>query len=264
MHAPTDHSNPIAQTGTFRASRSLRSPNHSKPAIAASLATSALTLNLSRGTVTCRSGTRYQLQHAKTHRRATVVINMSRKGLSPGRLEAFSDGVIAVIITIMVLELKVPRPAGMAGLRAVLPTIFLYLLTFVQVGIYWVNHHYLVDEVETVTHGILWTNLIFLFSLSLFPFATDWIGVKGLSSFTTALYAVVSIFPGFSFMALWSQIRSQSAAPPHASWGKQIASVSLYLAAIPTAWYRPAASLALIGLVAVLWLLPPKSHVSPD
>jgi uncharacterized membrane protein len=184
---------------------------------------------------------------------------MSRKSLSPARLEAFSDGVIAVIITIMVLELKVPAPDGLAGVLAVLPTVFLYLLTFVQIGIYWVNHHYLVDEVETVSHGILWANLVFLFCLSLFPFATDWIGIKGLSSFTTALYAAVSIFPGLGYMALWIQVRSQSAAPAHASWGKQIASVSLYLAAIPAAYYRPAASLALIGIVAVLWLLPPKA-----
>jgi uncharacterized membrane protein len=189
---------------------------------------------------------------------------MSRKGLSSDRLEAFSDGVIAVIITIMVLELKVPGPDGIAGLRAVLPTIFLYLLTFVQIGIYWVNHHYLVDEVETVSHGILWANLMFLFFLSLFPFATDWIGVKGLSSFTTALYAAVSIFPGLGYMALWTQIRAQSAAPAHASWGKQIASVSLYLAAIPVAYYRLAASLVLIGVVATLWLLPPKVEVSPE
>ena len=186
---------------------------------------------------------------------------MSRRGLSPGRLEAFSDGVIAVIITIMVLELKVPGPDGVAGLRAVLPTIFLYLLTFVQIGIYWVNHHYLVDEVETVSHGILWANLIFLFCLSLFPFATDWIGVKGLTSFNTALYAAVSILPGLGYMALWTQIREQSASPAHAGWGKQIASVSLYLMAIPAAYYRPAASLALIGIVAVLWLLPPKAEV---
>jgi uncharacterized membrane protein len=185
---------------------------------------------------------------------------VSRKVLSPARLEAFSDGVIAVIITIMVLELKVPAPDGIPGLRAVLPTVFLYLLTFVQIGIYWVNHHYLVDEVETVSHGILWANLVFLFCLSLFPFATDWIGVKGLSSFTTALYATVSIFPGVAYMALWSQIRSQSAAPPHATWGKQIASVSLYLLAIPVAWFRPVASLALIAIVAVLWLLPPKAE----
>jgi len=187
---------------------------------------------------------------------------MITKGLSPVRLEAISDGVIAVILTIMVLELKVPGPDGLAGLQAVLPTILLYLLTFIQIGIYWVNHHYLVDEVETVTHGILWANLVFLFCLSLFPFATDWIGVKGLSSFTTAFYAAVSIFPGLAYMALWFQIRQQSAAPAHASWGKQIASVSLYLAAIPVAYVQPAASLTLIGIVAVLWLLPPK-HVHP-
>src|SRR6516162_6542433 len=90
-------------------------------------------------------------------------MRMSREGLSPGRLEAFSDGVIAVIITILVLELKVPGPDGMAGLRVVLPTVILYLLTFVQIGIYWVNHHYLVDEIETVGHGVLWANLIFSF-----------------------------------------------------------------------------------------------------
>ena len=187
---------------------------------------------------------------------------MSRKSLSPTRLEAISDGVIAVIITIMVLELKVPAPDGIAGLKAVLPTIFLYLLTFVQIGIYWVNHHYLVDEVETVSHGILWANLMFLFCLSLFPFATDWIGIKGLSSFTTALYAAVSIFPGLGYMALWTQIRAQKGTPSHASWGKQIASVILYLTAVPVAYYRPAASLALIGIVAVLWLLPPRAKDS--
>jgi uncharacterized membrane protein len=189
---------------------------------------------------------------------------VSRQGLSPGRLEAFSDGVIAVIITIMVLELKVPALDGVAGLRAVLPTVFLYLLTFVQIGIYWVNHHYLVDEVETVSHGVLWANLVFLFCLSLFPFATDWIGMKGLSSFTTALYAAVSILPGLGYMALWMQIRAQSMAPAHASWGKQIASVSLYLLAIPAAFVRPWISLALIGVVSVIWLLPPAAEVSPE
>jgi len=189
---------------------------------------------------------------------------MSRQGLSPARLEAFSDGVIAVIITILVLELRVPGPDGLAGLRVVLPAILLYLLTFVQIGIYWVNHHYLVDEVETVSHGILWTNLLFLFCLSLFPFATEWIGVKGLSSFTTALYAAVSIFPGLGYMALWSQIRSRSTAPALENWGKQIASVVLYLAAIPMAYVQPVASLVLIAIVAVLWLLPPRSEAQPE
>jgi uncharacterized membrane protein len=189
---------------------------------------------------------------------------VSRENLSPARLEAFSDGVIAVIITIMVLELKVPAADGMAGVRAVLPTVFLYLLTFMQVGIYWVNHHYLLDEVETVGHGILWANLIFLFFLSLFPFATLWIGTKGLSPFSTALYAAVSILPGVSYMALWMFVRAQSAVPPHARWGKQIWSVGLYSAAIPVAFYRPAASLALIALVAVIWLLPPQVERSSD
>ena len=185
---------------------------------------------------------------------------MSSANLSPARLEAFSDGVIAVIITVMVLELKVPEHDGLAGLRAVWPTVFLYLLSFVQIGIYWVNHHYLIDEVETVGHGILWANLIFLFCLSLFPFATDWIGAKGLSSFSTALYAAVSILPGVSYTLLWMLIRTQSPAPPHATWGRQIASVTLYLAAIPAAYYRPAASLALIAIVSLFWLLPPKAE----
>jgi uncharacterized membrane protein len=189
---------------------------------------------------------------------------MARQNLSPARLEAFSDGVIAVIITIIVLELKVPAEDGLAGLRAVFPTVFLYLLTFVQIGIYWVNHHYLVDEVESVSHGILWANLIFLFCLSLFPFATDWIGARGLTHFSTALYAAASVLPGVSYTALWIQIRAQSSAPAHASWAKQIASVTLYLIAIPVAYYRPAASLALIAIVSILWLLPPKAASPSD
>jgi uncharacterized membrane protein len=183
---------------------------------------------------------------------------MSRQNLSPARLEAFSDGVIAVVITIMVLELKVPARDGIAGVRSVAPTIFLYLLSFVQVGIYWVNHHYLIDEVETVSHGILWANLIFLFFLSLFPFATDWIGEKGLSSFSTALYAGASLLPGASYTILWLAIRANSTKPSHATWGKQIASVTMYLSAIPLAFYSPTISLVLIALVAILWLLPPR------
>ena len=183
---------------------------------------------------------------------------MSRQNLSPGRLEAFSDGVIAVIITIMVLELKVPAQDGMAGLRVVLPTICLYLLTFVQVGIYWVNHHYLVGEVETVSHGILWANLIFLFSLSLFPFVTLWIGTRGLSSFSTALYSAVSLLPGVCYWVLATQVRKQSTSPPHSSTGKLVSSIVLYLLAIPVAYYRPWAAMVLIAIVAVLWLLPPK------
>ncbi len=183
---------------------------------------------------------------------------MSSENLSPARLEAFSDGVIAVIITIMVLELKVPAQDGWAGLRVVWPTLFLYLLTFVQVGIYWVNHHYLIDEVESVSHGILWANLMFLFFLSLFPFVTLWIGTRGLSSFSTALYATESLLPGLSYSVLWAAVRSRSTNPPHATWGKQISSFVLYAGAIPVAFYSRGASLAMISVVSVMWLLPPK------
>jgi len=184
---------------------------------------------------------------------------MSRQNLSPTRVEAFSDGVIAVIVTILVLELKAPEIDGLEGMRLVLPTIFLYLLTFVQIGIYWVNHHYLMDEVETIGHAVLWANLIFLFCLSLFPFATEWIGAHGLTHFSTALYAAVSIFPGLSYMVLWTQVRCRSDAPAHASVSKQIASLILYVSAVPLAYYKPALSLTLICVVAVMWLLPPKT-----
>jgi len=184
---------------------------------------------------------------------------VSRQNLSPARLEAFSDGVIAVIVTVLVLELKVPEMDGLPGMRLVLPTIFLYLLTFVQIGIYWVNHHYLMDEVKSVGHGLLWANLIFLFCLSLFPFATEWIGAHGISHFSTALYAAVSILPGLSYMVLWTQVRSRSDAPPHASSQKQIASIALYAVAVPLAYYKPAVSLAVICIVAIMWLLPPRT-----
>jgi uncharacterized membrane protein len=189
---------------------------------------------------------------------------MGKQELSSGRLEAFSDGVIAVIITIMVLELHVPVRDGWAGVRGVGFTVLLYLLTFVQVGVYWINHHYLIDETDAVTHGILWANLIFLFSLSLFPFATEWMGVKGLSSFSAALYAAVSLMPAVSFAALWLAVRRASKVAPHASWAKMVASTVLYVAAIPAAYVRPWMAMGLIGVVAVLWVMPPRGEVDPS
>jgi uncharacterized membrane protein len=101
-------------------------------------------------------------------------------------------------------------------------------------------------------------HLAFLFFLSLFPFVTEWIGIKGLSSFSTALYAAESLLPGVCYAVLSTQVRKHSVAPPHSSLGKQIASITLYLLAIPAAYYRPAASMAMISVVAVMWLLPPK------
>ena len=178
--------------------------------------------------------------------------------MNTARLEAFSDGVIAVIITILVLELKVPAQDGWAGVLAVWPTVFLYLLTFVQIGIYWVNHHYLTHELKAVDHGILWSNLAFLFCLSLFPFVTLWAGEKHLSSFSIALYAAVSLLPATSYMLLWGCTRRRSDTRAHASRGKQLSSLALYTLAIPAAYVRPALSLGLLSVVAVMWLMPPR------
>jgi len=184
--------------------------------------------------------------------------------LSPARLEAFSDGVIAVIITIMVLELKVPTAAdcptadGPAALGCVLPVLILYFLSFVQVGIYWVNHHYLIDEAKTIGHGLLWANLIFLFCLSLIPFATLWVGAKSLSPFSVSLYATTCVLPAISFTVLSRAVRAHSDTMPHASQGKQLFSLGLYLAAIGVALYWPYIALVLIGIVAVIWVLPPR------
>ena len=190
---------------------------------------------------------------------------MRTEALSPGRLEAFSDGVIAVIITIMVLELKVPTLDGPAGLHAVLPTVLLYALSFVQVGIYWVNHHYLINEAESISHATLWANLTFLFFLSLFPFATAWVGEKHMSPFATAVYSVISLLPGCSYTLLWLTVRKRSSVPPHASWAKMTTSITLYTLAIPTSFVRPAVAVTMLCFVAVLWIVPParKHHAQP-
>lgn len=180
--------------------------------------------------------------------------------LSSSRLEAFSDGVIAVIITIMVLDLRVPStrelPNG-AAIRADLKLILVYLLSFVETGIYWVNHHYLIDDVEEVSHGILWANLAFLFTLSLIPFATSWVGERGASSFSIALYAVASALPAVTWFLLSSIICRRSGVPLAGSPAKQAVSSVLYLGAIPVAYLRPGLAIAMLVIVAILWLLPP-------
>jgi uncharacterized membrane protein len=182
------------------------------------------------------------------------------RDLNSSRLEAFSDGVIAVIITIMVLDLRVPSTRELgnaAALHADLKLILVYLLSFVQIGIYWVNHHYLIDDVEQVSHGILWANLAFLFALSLFPFATNWVGERGISSYSIALYAVVSVLPAITWVVLSNIICRHCGIPPAGSRAKQFVSSSLYIAAIPVACYHPLVAIGMIVLVAILWLVPP-------
>ena len=185
------------------------------------------------------------------------------KPLSPGRLEAFSDGVIAVIITIMVLELHVPSKdiSNIEGLHALLPLFLVYLLSFVQTGIYWVNHHYLVDDLKHVTHGILWSNLAFLFCLSLIPFATTWIGTRGISPFSVSLYSLTCALPAVAWIVLSTTICRNSGQPLAGSPILQVTSSAFYLGAIPVSYHSPSLALGMIAIVAVLWLIPPKKIV---
>jgi len=185
--------------------------------------------------------------------------------LTPERLNAFSDGVIAVIITIMVLELHVPsladHPGNLDALREELPLILVYLLSFIQTGIYWVNHHYLVDDLDQVTHGILWANLALLFSLSLIPAATNWVAIRHISSFSIALYGTACAIPGIPWMILSTLIQCRTQTPPASGIVKQFASVCLYIGSIPMAFVSPYIAIGMIVLVAIIWLLPPRKIV---
>ncbi|SEF45876.1 Uncharacterized membrane protein [Bryocella elongata] len=183
--------------------------------------------------------------------------------LTPSRMEAFSDGVIAVIITIMVLEIHVPTRdiSNLDGLRHIAPILVVYLLSFIQVGIYWVNHHYLVDDLQQITHGILWSNLALLFCLSLIPAATAWMGERGLTPFSIALYAAVCIVPAIPWFVLSMLICAHSGIAPANSLLKTALSASSYLCAILGAHFSTWISLGFIALVAVIWLIPPKRVV---
>jgi uncharacterized membrane protein len=184
--------------------------------------------------------------------------------LSPNRLEAFSDGVIAVIITIMVLELKVPGLHEMStadALRLDLKMIAVYLLSFVQIGIYWVNHHYLLDDVERVTHSLLWSNLALLFCLSFIPFGTEWIAVRGVAPAPVAVYAVCFVAPAIAWMVLSLVIVRQTGVVPANGPVIQTVSAVLNIGSIYVAFLSPWTALAMIGFVAILWLLPPRRIV---
>lgn len=181
---------------------------------------------------------------------------------STTRLEAFSDGVIAVIITIMVLEIKVPRANGLAGLYAILPILFIYFLSFAFTGIYWINHQHLIGRCESADHSILYANLGFLFCLSLLPFATSYVLEKEMESFAVCLYATSMIVTGFSFLllrlAIHRELRRSGRLKREdtAARAKHLASLGLYLTSIPIAFVHPRISLAIIGLVTVVWVVP--------
>ncbi len=184
------------------------------------------------------------------------------------RLEAFSDGVLAVIITIMVLEMKVPHADGLAGLLSVAPIFFIYLLSFAFTGIYWINHHHLIHRVEEADHRILYANLGFLFSASLLPFFTAYVIEKESDAFSVALYAASMIFTAFTFLLLRlavGRLLSQAGQLQEediATKRKHYLSLGLYLVAIPLAHYHSWIALGVIALVTLVWIYP-TARVQP-
>ncbi len=183
--------------------------------------------------------------------------------MSKNRLEAFSDGVLAIIITIMVLEMKVPHGADFASLQPVLPVFFSYILSFVYIGIYWNNHHHMLHTVQNVTGGILWANLHLLFWLSLFPFVTGWMGENYFSAATLALYGSVLFFAAVAYFILQNVIiRSQGKESllAQAVGGdiKGKLSPVFYLAGIAVSFVSPIISEFLYVGVALIWLIPDK------
>ena len=177
------------------------------------------------------------------------------------RLEAFSDGVLAIIITIMVLELKVPHAVELAALKPVLPVLSSYILSFIYLGIYWNNHHHLFQAAEEVSGGILWANLHLLFWLSLFPFTTAWMGENHIAATPTAVYGFVLLMAAIAYYVLQRAIIAKQG---HGSllalaigkdWKGKLSPV-LYVIAIPLAFVSSWIASGLYVFVALLWLIP--------
>lgn len=181
--------------------------------------------------------------------------------MSKGRLEAFSDGVFAVIITIMVFNIKVPQSAGFAALLAALPSLLTYVLSFLYVGIYWNNHHHLFQAVKHVSGKILWANLHVLFWLSLAPFATAWMGQNHNSPIPVALYGAILLFSGIAYFVLTKSLvahhgKDSVLAISVGRDRKGRLSIAIYVVAVPLAFVRTWIAYVCYVLVAVMWLLP--------
>jgi len=183
--------------------------------------------------------------------------------MQKNRLEAFSDGVLAIIITIMVLELKVPHGVELVALKPLLPVLSSYVLSFIYVGIYWNNHHHLFHATHHVSGGILWANLHLLFWLSLFPFTTGWLGENHIASTPTAVYGFVLLMAAIAYYILQRAIIVQQgrdsllATAIGRDWKGKFSPV-LYLVAIPLAFVSPWIASGLYVFVALLWLIPDR------
>ena len=179
------------------------------------------------------------------------------------RIAAFSDGVIAIVITIMVLELKVPHGADWAALREVAPHFVIYVLSFIYLAIYWNNHHHLLHTVTRIDGLIMWANAGLLFWLSIIPVATAWLGANPLQPVPTAVYGIVLLMPAIAYLLLQLAIlrrqgKQSMLARALGADLKGKLSALLYLAAIALAFYVPWASIAIYVLVAVIWLVPDR------
>jgi uncharacterized membrane protein len=183
--------------------------------------------------------------------------------MTKGRLEAFSDGVFAILITILVLELKIPHGADIEALAPILPVFLVYVLSFVYLGIYWSNHHHLLHTVTSVNGSILWANLHLLFWLSLIPFTTGWMGENHFAAAPTAVYGVMLLLAGLAYTILVRAIIAAQGAhsPLAAAVGKDMKgniSLVLYATAIPLAFVHPAIADTLYIIVALMWLVPDR------
>jgi uncharacterized membrane protein len=183
--------------------------------------------------------------------------------MSKGRLEAFSDGVVAILITIMVLEFRVPHGADWAALRPLVPVFMTYVLSFVNLGIYWNNHHHMLHAADRINGKILWANLHLLFWLSLIPFTTGWMGENHFASLPTAVYGVVLLLAAIAYTILQHAIVTHQGADSKlaAAIGKDTKSkLSLvcYVLAIPLAFIYQWLADALYVFVALMWLIPDR------
>ena len=181
--------------------------------------------------------------------------------MKKGRLEAFSDGVIAILITIMVLELKIPHGADLESLRPLLPVFLTYVLSFIYLGIYWNNHHHLLYATDRINGKILWANMNLLFWLSLVPFATGWMGENHFAPLPTAVYGVVLLLAAVSYTILQTLIIAQQGehSKLEEAVGKDMKgklSMLFYIVAIPLAFVNQWISDGLYVMVALMWLIP--------
>lgn len=183
--------------------------------------------------------------------------------MGKGRLEAFSDGVLAIIITIMVLELKVPHSEHIEALVPLIPVFFSYVLSFVYVGIYWNNHHHMLHTVDRVTGPILWANLHLLFWLSLLPFATGWMGENHFAAMPSAVYGAVLFMAALAYWVLQGRIvasqgdGSMLRKALGGDWKGKSSPVA-YGIAVLSAFWSPSLAQALYALVALIWLIPDR------